>query len=114
MRASTDGLLLPRADPLLALALAVFRSEWSVVTLVSRQRHMYVANATAGKAWALGMEIPWTASGCGFTLVPQHHEVLVVPDMHADARCGGRRVTDTEPKLLARGQAASRMCCCRV
>ena len=58
-----------------------------MVTLVSLDRQMYVANATGSKSWALGRHVPWTATGCGFTLVPHHHEVLVVPDMHKDARC---------------------------
>ena len=37
------------ADPLMQVALSVFNSEWSAVTLVSTNRQMYVANAKGTK-----------------------------------------------------------------
>ncbi len=35
---------------------------------------------------AVGAELPWGIGVCAFTLAPDHPEVLLVPDMKADAR----------------------------
>lgn len=42
-----------RADPLMQVALSVFNTEWSAVTLVSQDRQMYVANAKGTKVTTL-------------------------------------------------------------
>jgi len=34
----------------------------------------------------VGAELPWGIGVCAFTLAPDHPEVLLVPDMKADAR----------------------------
>ena len=35
----------------------------------------------------IGQDVPWLSAMCGYTLTPQHHEVLVIEDMLEDARC---------------------------
>ncbi len=137
------------------VALSVFNSDWSAVTLVANDRQMYVANAKGSKVqrcclrdssisswykaanthgqrraciaimrpsapksteyrkcshrpaalrvrvqmfeknkniWAVqasaaGNSVPWMQAHCGHVLVPAHHEVFVVDDLHLDARC---------------------------
>ena len=49
MQAGTHVGTCSRADPLMQVALSVFNSEWSAVTLVSNDRQMYVANAKGTK-----------------------------------------------------------------
>lgn len=34
----------------------------------------------------IGQDVPWLSAMCGYTLTPQHHEVLVIEDMLEDAR----------------------------
>lgn len=38
------------------------------------------------QAAAAGKDVPWMAAHCGHVLVPAHHEVFVVDDLHKDAR----------------------------
>ena len=38
----------------------------------------------------IGQDVPWLSAMCGYTLAPQHHEVLVIEDMLEDARCASR------------------------
>ena len=45
---ATDAHCVP-ADPLMQVALSVFNSDWSAVTLVANDRQMYVANAKGTK-----------------------------------------------------------------
>ena len=40
------------------------------------------------QASAAGKDVPWMAAHCGHVLVPAHHEVFVVDDLHKDARRG--------------------------
>jgi hypothetical protein len=38
------------------------------------------------QAAAAGKDVSWLAAHCGHVLVPAHHEVFVVDDLHKDAR----------------------------
>ena len=48
--------------------------------------------ARPAQAAAAGNSVPWMAAHCGHVLVPAHHEVFVVDDLHKDARCSVRWV----------------------
>ena len=70
---------------MLQLACAVFKSEAAAVTLMGKDRY-FVSGGVGGCCKQIGQDVPWLSAMCGYTLTPQHHEVLVVEDMLADAR----------------------------
>lgn len=47
---------------------------------------MQLQEAKGAVGGLVGLELPWLLGICGYTLEPEHHEVLVVEDMTADAR----------------------------
>ena len=53
----------------------------------SPQDRYYVSGGIGGCVKQIGQDVPWLSAMCGYTLTPQHHEVLVIEDMLEDARC---------------------------
>ena len=51
------------------------------------QDRYYVSGGIGGCVKQIGQDVPWLSAICGYTLTPQHHEVLVIEDMLEDARC---------------------------
>jgi len=51
------------------------------------QDRYYVSGGIGGCVKQIGQDVPWLSAMCGYTLTPQHHEVLVIEDMLEDARC---------------------------
>ena len=62
--AATEKLCGSPADPLMQVALSVFNSEWSAVTLVSDDRQMYIANAKGTKVLRCAHPSPTSCLGC--------------------------------------------------
>ena len=56
------------------------------MTLLGTDRY-FVTGGTGGSCKQIGQNVPWLSAMCGYTLAPQHHEVVVVEDMLLDARC---------------------------
>lgn len=70
---------------ILQMVLQVFKTESAVVSLVDGHQGYCCNGAGAVKEFS-GGTLPWLTTICGFTLNPQQHEVLVVEDLHAEAR----------------------------
>ena len=66
------------------------------------QRHRHTIWSL--QASAAGNSVPWMQAHCGHVLVPAHHEVFVVDDLHLDARCRVCRLVYGRAEVAASGR----------
>jgi len=59
------------------------------------------ASMLAPSCRAVGAELPWGIGVCAFTLAPDHPEVLLVPDMKADARFNSMCAVESATSLAS-------------
>ena len=82
-------------------------TQWQEVDCICAQDRYYVSGGIGGCVKQIGQDVPWLSAMCGYTLAPQHHEVLVIEDMLEDARCARFQQMQHRPSP----SVLSRRCC---